>query len=236
MYRIAIVEDDPTSADKLKRYLTRFGNESGIELRHRHFKDGLAFISDYAADYDVILMDIEMPNLDGMQTARRLRRMDENVCLIFVTNLAKYALEGYEVRAMDFLVKPVEYQNFSLKLRRALDYRERTRQRELIVTLPGSVRRIPLDELYYIEVMDHTLVYHTASGDLSERSSIKERENQLSQYGFARCNNSFLVNLRYVTSMSATEITLRQTRIPIGRTKKKEFVQRLTEYMGDSVL
>ena len=119
-------------------------------------------------------MDIEMPHMDGMEAAHRLREIDEEVCLIFVTNLAQYAIEGYEVRAMDFLVKPVEYDNFSLKLQKALAGRSRMQKKEIVLSSGSGIRRLRLDELYYVEVMDHNLIYHTAGGDFSERGSIKD--------------------------------------------------------------
>ena len=234
MYRIAIVEDNAKSAEKLKRYLKRFSQERNIPLQYSVFVDGMDFVSDYKADFDVILMDIEMPHMDGMEAARRLRAMDEEVCLIFVTNLAHYAIEGYEVRAMDFLVKPVEYDNFSLKLQKALASRSRMQKKELVINNGSGFRRIRLDELYYIEVMDHNLIYHTTGGDFSERGSIREKEELLRDFGFARASNSFLVNLRYATAFSGGDVTVAGARIPVGRTKKKDFLKSLTEYLGDS--
>ena len=234
MYRIAIVEDNARSAEKLKRYLKRFSQERNIPLQYSVFVDGMDFISDYKADFDVVLMDIEMPHMDGMETARRLRVMDEEVCLIFVTNLAHYAIEGYEVRAMDFLVKPVEYDNFSLKLQKALASRCRMQKKEIVLSGGSGFRRIRLDELYYIEVMDHDLIYHTTGGDFSERGSIREKEELLRDFGFARASNSFLVNLHYATAFSGGDVTVAGARSPVGRTKKKDFLKSLTEYLGDS--
>ena len=234
MYRIAIVEDNAKSTEKLKRYLKRFSQERDIPLKYSTFVNGMDFISDYKADFDVVLMDIEMPHMDGMEAARRLRTMDEEVCLIFVTNLAHYAIEGYEVKAMDFLVKPVEYDNFSLKLQKALSSRSRIQKKEVVLNSGNGIRRIRLDELYYIEVMDHNLIYHTTGGDFGERGSIKEKEALLKDFGFARASNSFLVNLRYATAFSGGDVTVAGARIPVGRTKKKDFLKRLTEYLGDS--
>lgn len=235
MYRIAIVEDDPADGKRLEEYLNRYRNEHSEAFHLSVFINGLAFIVDYKADYDVILMDIEMPHMNGLEVARKLREVDEDVCLIFVTYMAKYAIEGYSVRALDFLVKPVEYMNFSMKLKKALEYRDRLQKKELILNTANGMQRVSIDDIFYMEVINHTLVYHTHRGELTERGAIKEREALLEQYDFARCNNSFLVNLRYVQSMTTGAIVVQGRSIPIGRTKKKDFMKRLTEYMGANI-
>lgn len=236
MYRIAIVEDTQSDAELLGTYLSCYAKERGIELKRTMFTDGDAFLTNYGTGFDIVLMDIEMPGIDGVATAKKLRERDENVTLIFVTHLANHALDGYEVRALDFLVKPVEYPNFCIKLDRALDSCEKNRAREVAIPTVGGVRRVRLDRLYYIEVMDHTLVFHMQDGDLSVRGSIKECERKLAPYDFVRCNNSFLVNLRYVSELDGSDVLLDGHRIPVGRTKKKEFLQRLAQYLGDTVL
>ncbi len=234
MYRIAIVEDDPMSVAELQNYIDRFAQERNTQFSCSVFSNGMDFISDYTPVFDVVLMDIEMPHMNGLKAAHRLREVDGDVCLIFVTNLAKYAIEGYAVSALDFLVKPVEYHNFSLKLQRALEQRNHLQKKEVVLNTLNAMRRIRLDDIYYVEVMDHSLVYHTSKGDFSERCTIKEREEQFKDYDFVRCSNSFLVNLRYVTDMEGSEATVAGNKVPVGRTKRKAFMTRLTEYLGDS--
>lgn len=119
-----------------------------------------------------------------------------------------------------------------MKLKRALEYRDKLQKNELILNTSNGMQRIRIDDICYVEVMNHTLVYHTLKGELTERGVIKDREELLEQYDFARCNNSFLVNLRYVQSMTTGTVVVQDHTIPIGRTKKKEFMKKLTEYMG----
>jgi DNA-binding LytR/AlgR family response regulator len=235
VYRVAIVEDDSECAERLEDFLNAYEQKHQVLFQTARFSNGMAFLMNYQADWDIVFMDIEMPHMNGMETARHLREMDQDVCLIFVTHMAQYAIEGYEVRALDFILKPVEYGNFSIKLKKAIDARERMRKRELMLNTAEGIRRIEIDDIFYVEVMNHTLIYHTRQGELSVRGSIKDRERMLEEYDFARCNNSYLVNLRYVKSVTAGDVTVRERVIPIGRTKKKEFMQRLTAYMGANI-
>ena len=118
MFRIAIVEDDTSCAEQLEEYLRRYGREAGEELEVCRFSDGLELADGYRPIYDLILLDIEMPHLDGMTAARKIREADSEVLLLFITNMAKYAISGYEVEALGFMLKPVNYFALSLKLKK----------------------------------------------------------------------------------------------------------------------
>ena len=236
MYRTAIVEDTPEEVARLRDYLVRYGSERSIVLNVSVFPDGGAFLERVKDGFELVLMDIEMPGLDGMETARKLREADENACLLFVTRLANYAIQGYGVRALDFLIKPVTYENFRLKMDRAITSIERNRKQEIVIPTAEGSRRLFIQDISYVEIMNHTLIYHTAEGDFSVRGSIRDCEARLAPYDFARCNNSFLVNLRYVTEIRHNDIRVGNVMLPVGSTKRRAFLQQLTEFMGDIVL
>ena len=120
-YNIAIVEDEKESAECIAAFLERFAREEKCAFGVKRYGDGLTFISDYDRSADIVFMDIEMPGTNGMDASKLLRQIDEDVLLFFVTNLAQYALESYEVSAFDYIVKPVNYFDFSMKFRKALD-------------------------------------------------------------------------------------------------------------------
>lgn len=119
MLRVAIVEDSAGDRIRLRSYLEKFSGECDETIRITEFFDGTSFLESYQSDYDLILLDIEMPHLiNGMETAQELRLRDARVLHIFITNVAQYARNGYEVDALDYMIKPVNYYAFALKLKR----------------------------------------------------------------------------------------------------------------------
>lgn len=235
MNRIAIVEDDKECARLLVDYIERYKKESQEKFLISIFTNGMNFLDDYKAKYDMVFMDIEMPHLSGMETARKLREFDENICIVFVTNMAQYATSGYEVCAMDFMVKPVRYFNFTIKLKRAICYRAKMKKAEMVIKTENGFKRIPHSDIYYIEVSDHILTYHTLNGKISERGTIKKREEQLREYDFVRCNSCYLVNAMHVTEISVQCLTVGGVELSVSRTRKKEVMNVLTKFNGEYI-
>ena len=236
MVRIAIAEDDDACAGQLQEYLKRYAGESGEEFQISVFPDGLELVESYRQNYDVLLLDIEMPHLDGMEAARRIRQIDPAVIIIFITNMAKYAIKGYEVGALDFVLKPVIYFAFAVKLSKVVSALRARRQVSLVIPDEGGLRKVPADEIYYIEVADHRLHIHASEGTFSMLGTLKNMEEQLSGQHFALCNKCYLVNLRHVTRLKGGTVTLGSGQeLQVSRPRRKEFQMAIMNYYGGGV-
>ena len=232
MIRIAVVEDDPTVRKQLADDITRFftGREQTCSLTL--FSDGDEILDGYTARYDAILLDIQMRRIDGLETAKAIRRMDENVILVFVTNLSEYAIRGYGVRALDFLLTPVNYYMLEQLLERIeLELMRRAHQYITLSCEDGMIRE-DLRDVVFIESDKHNLEIHTVSQNRRIRDTISHFEKLLPQSGFFRCNNGCIVNLAFIERVSRAELTVGGTTLPISRGRYKDFMDALSAYWG----
>ena len=151
MIRVAIVEDEAEIREQLMGYVQRYTRQYGTAFEVKTFADGLEILEDYRPAYDLILLDIEMKHLDGMETARRIRELDPDVMLVFITNMAQYAIKGYAVGALDYVLKPVPYFAFSQQLQKVEAQLRRRTRHYLAVPVEGGLRRLDTSRIYYIE-------------------------------------------------------------------------------------
>ena len=233
MFRIGIAEDDPGYQETLKNMLSRFQEEENIAFDIKMFSDGMALAEHYTPVYDILLLDISMPLLDGMKTAESIRRKDPAVLIIFITNMKQFAIESYKVEAFDYVLKPVSYFALKTKLKKALSIIEGQIHRYLLLHTDGSAVRVDIADIYYIEVYNHKLTFHTESGDFQVSASLKSCESQLDGCHFSRCNKCYLVNLSHVTYISGDTVTITNgDSLTLSRLRKKEFLLAITDYYG----
>lgn len=233
MIRVAIVEDDKNYADVLKKYIMRYEGESGQRFQVTWFQDGEDIVENYKADYDIILMDIEMRFMDGMTTAEEIRKSDSEVVIIFITNMPQYAMKGYEVEALDYVLKPINYFAFSQKIERALK-RMAHRQRKCInISCKGKVKKLDIADIWYVEVQDHDLYFHTREGEFSQRGTMKEIEEALAEEPFFRCNKGYLINLDYVNGVEGSSVQVGDDDVQVSRARKKDLLDALNNHMNE---
>lgn len=239
MVRVGIVDDDHRNLVLLTRYLERFGREQSTQFSITTLSDGAELMHQYRADYDILLLDIEMPGLDGFSAAERIRLVDPDVIIIFITNSPNYAIRGYEVDAQSYVLKPVTYFAFAAQLTKALTrLKAKSGSGEaLMLKIAGGLVRVPTDSIVYLESAKHRTVVHTLDGRHNVVGSLKELEQQLEQLSaaksFFRCNSGYLVNLKHVVSMGADLVTLTGGQeLQVSRARKKPFMIALTDYLG----
>lgn len=233
-YLTAIIEDDAEYAAYLQTCLQRYGAEKDCAFQIRSFGRAEAFLSGEQGPYDLVFMDVELGEgwMNGIEAARALREKGSMAMLFFVTNMPQYAPSGYDVDAIDYLIKPVNYRALSVKLDKALRILQQRSGIPVRIRLRDGLRVVSSAEIRYIEVMGHDLMFHTDKEVITAYGGLKERETELAGQGFARCSASVLVNLRHVTGLYGDEISVGDERIRIGRSKRKEFLTRLNQYLG----
>ena len=232
MVRIAILEDEAPVREDLAGYLRRYTRQYGTEFEVSLFADGDEILEDYRPNWDIILLDVEMPRLDGMTTAERIRKLDSEVILIFITNMAQYAIRGYAVDAMDYILKPVPYFAFSQQLQKAIRRLEKRTKAYLTVPVEGGFRRVDLSGVYYLESAGHKVRLYTEEGEWTSPGSLRQYEETLADKQFARCNSGYLVNLAQVRGMQDGMVLVGPHSLQISRPRRKAFVEALTDYVG----
>ena len=226
---IAIVEDEESVVKQLSEMIRRYGEETGYSFALFTFSDGIDFLNGYRSVYDVVCMDIEMPRSNGMKIAHKLRQLDQSVSLMFITNLAQYAIEGYSVSAGGYVVKPLRYEAFAFHFERVLTSALRNSKKSISIVADKVHVRLNVDDIFYLEVVNHAVIYHTARGNYETWDSLANAEKLLPQGAFARCNHCFLVNLHHVREVKGETVTVGNAELKISRMKKKEFMAALAE-------
>jgi DNA-binding LytR/AlgR family response regulator len=230
--RAAVVEDDASCRSRIVGCLRRFGQEHGVTVQVTEFADGEALLQAFRPEFDVLFLDIEMPRLDGMSAARQIRERDEQVTIIFITNMAQYAIHGYEVGALDFLLKPVSYDALEMRLIKLLKLVQARQESGILLSLGSGLRRLRVSELLYVELVGHDLVYHLRDESISLRGSMREAEEQLRGKPFFKCNSCYLVNLDHVRAVSDGVAVVGGDRLQISRARKKAFMEALAAHLA----
>lgn len=234
MIRIAIVEDEKEHLRLIRDYLDRYSREHSVSFQIGEFTDGLDIASEYKAEYDIIFLDIQMKHMDGMTAAAKIRELDEEVALIFITSTVQFAVQGYLVDALGYVLKPVPYLAFAQVLGKAVK-KIQARQSVFTITIDTSSGQLKMDsvQIYYIESQKHSVIVHSSKGEYRTAGPLKRFEEMLEPHGFSKCHNAYLINLDYADAILSASIRLSTgEEIPVSRARKKPFMDALTDHIG----
>lgn len=233
-YKIAIVEDERKEIERLVQLINGHEVSKDCTFEISTFNNASTFLRDFRAEYDLIFFDIQMPGINGMEAAEQIRKVDDKVVIVFVTQMIQYAVEGYNVRAFDFIVKPINRGSFSIKFDRILRMLEKNRDdRSVVVKNKDGYRQLKTHDILYVESNNHNLCYHMVTDEnIVVRGAMTEAEKLLAEYHFYRCNSCYLVNLKHVKAIHGDFIVVGEKELKISQTRKKAFLCEFAGYVG----
>lgn len=231
---IVAVEDEDYEYNSLVPMLSTYFSKKDREFHITRFVNGNDFISNYKTDTDIVLMDIELKDSNGMEAAQKLRSLDKDVIIIFTTKMAQFAVKGYQVNALDFIIKPYSYDSLSFRLDRAMRVLDERSPLFMVKTKNGLEMLNPKDILY-IDVFGHSLGFHTEKGTIYVWGVLSEYEEKLAPYGFIRCSNSALVNFAKIKNVQGMDISMTNgDSLQISHPRRKSFMTSLAHWAGFS--
>lgn len=229
--RVVIVEDDAVAAASVRELTSRYFTEVGLDVTIDTYRDAEEFLAHRGGAPDIALLDIQLPGMDGMTCARELRATNERVAIIFITSAAQYAIDGYQVGALSYLLKPVTWANFRAQLERALTSLRRAPAPVLTVTISGDLVRIPISDLIYIETIKHTSSIHTLTRTWRVNESLKSLLSRAADAGLAQINQGLAVNMAHVATVAWPMCTMTTgAKLRISRPRRREFLDSLTAF------
>lgn len=237
MYRALIVEDDPAAADVLRAHLARYGKERGAEFAVEVLPSALELL-ERRPKADIVFLDIGLPGISGMEAAEVMRQTDPVTPIVFVTDLAQYAVRGYAVDALDFMVKPVEYEDFALRMGRAMRVMERNAERTVAIPTADGLRVVAQRDVIYVEIFRHDLCWHVAreAEPLHARGTLTAVAEELGPDRFCRISASHLINMGQLRLIRGDSVVMSNgDELPISRRRRKDALDALTRYVGGSL-
>ena len=232
MIKFAICDDEPAMARELAGYLARYLEEHEVTAYSvSNFSSGRALLE--AADgFDVILLDIQMEEPDGMETARLLRRQGDHSLLVFVTVLMELVFDAFQVEAYDYLTKPLDAARFARTMDRVLQTLEQRTAASIVIQQGSGCEVVPLSDVVYCEVLGRKVYLHKADGTITGYYDRLEQLERRVDGRFFRCHRSYLVNLDHVRGCQAGQVLLSQgERIPVSRLRERDLTGALLLHM-----
>lgn len=219
MINIAICDDEKVQVELLEKYVINWAKENGIRIEVELFFNAESFEFLWSMDkkFNILLLDIEMPGKNGIQLAKKIRKEDNLLNIIFITGISDYISEGYDVEAINYLIKPIKEDKLYECLNRAIE-KIPIEEKTILIDVEGETIRLIEMDILYIESFSHSVEIYTLKDTYRVRKNISTMENELNQNNFIRCHRSYIVNLKHIKRIGKTDIILdNDDLIPVSR-------------------
>lgn len=229
--RIAYCEDEKVQSIFLRELIELWEKTANeyCEVTVYGSAEEMLFENQDSFSFDFIILDIELDRMNGIELARRIRKMDNNVPIAFLSNRREYVFEGYEVNAVRYLLKPIKKEPLFPILDMILKSMGEEKQ-YIILELQGEKRKVALEDICYVEALGHYIAVHTDGQSLEVKMSINEMASRLNGH-FVATHRSYLVNLQYIERITRTDCILNSgLKIPISRSSYKDVNQKFIEF------
>lgn len=235
MLKIVLCEDEKQQREIIKNYIHDSIINHTKEYEILEFESSEDMLENYPKSTDILILDIQMGNINGMDAARKIREFDENVEIIFITGLWDYLQEGYEVRAYRYLIKPIKYDSFNNQFGSCIENILEYNKKYILATYKGESNKISINSILYIETEGRNIIIYTDKKSYLSNIGINKIERELGLKKFFRCHNSYLVNLDYITKIGTNSVFIDEYEVPVSRHKIKELKIQFTNSLGDKL-
>lgn len=233
--KIGLVEDNPQEQEKLESYIKEYCSKANISCSLSVYSSAEECLPHIEDKFDLMFLDIELPGQDGMELARRIRELNKEVIIVFVTNMAQYAVTGYEVEALDFIVKPLKQGLFNIKFNRIVDKIAREEDEKIIISINRQPTVFFYNKIVYIETSNHNINIYVEDGKVYKaRAALSSLEQDFLKQNFYRVSSYALVNLKYVEGVDHDDIICKGMPVRVSRPRKKGFMDALANYLGNN--
>lgn len=236
MIKIAICEDEKETQLLIEDQLDNILKNINIEYEIQKYSSGEELLGSNLKDIDILLLDIQMGQINGMDTARKIRELGNKMEIIFITSLIDYVQEGYEVRAYRYILKPIESKELKQHVITCIKEIETNKNKYIVIKNRSNTYKIYSNEIKYIEVQKKEMSIHTINKSFDVRYSLGKIEKDLNLDNFVRCHKSFLVNLSYVENIKLNIAILESgEEIPISRYRYKDVKEKFLKFLDDTI-
>ena len=218
-YRIAICDDEQNQIEYITSIVTSWSNHKGHSCEIRTFASAEAFLFEYEEDkaYDILLLDVEMKNMNGIELAKRIRKDNNRAEIIFITSHFEFVGEGYEVDALHYLIKPISLEKLTQVLTKATE-KLSVEPLSVVISSDGETVKLYESDIRYVESFLHYIVIHTKDKEYKIKENMSVFEKRVSD-DFYRIHRSYLVSLKHITRISRTSVNIGNTELPLSRGK-----------------